>query len=240
MPEFRPIVKTTISGEIVEQILAMIRSDGYKPGDRLPSERELCEAFQVGRSSVREAMKILEATGLVETSNKGKFIRTPKSQHTDILDTVRADIREVFEARKLIEIEMAALASQRATGKDLKNLEKTARLISEPQERHEAYAADIAFHLALVDAAHNSFFSEIYKKISGLLFQHFEYYSRLELIQDPSAYTSQIAPDHIRIFEAIKAHNPSNARRAVRKHLDHAEAKLLSALEQEKRVSNRA
>ncbi|MFH1090208.1 MAG: FadR/GntR family transcriptional regulator [Pseudomonadota bacterium] len=229
MPNFKPIVKTTISNEIVEQVLSMIHSKKFKPGDRLPSERELSRAFKVGRSSVREAMKILEATGLVKTTNRGMFVCELKDRTAFTLDAELTNIHEVFEARKIMEIELAALAARRATPKDMN---KMSRSLIEPDKRHEAIAADIAFHRALAEAAHNSVFIEIYNLIAGLLFQTFKYYSHLEGVEDVPTYAKQIFRDHERIFQAVKSRDPAASKRAVRKHLDNAEIKLLTALEE--------
>lgn len=239
MQEFKPITKTTISSRIVEQVLSMIRSEGFKPGDKLPTERELSEAFQVGRSSVREAMKILEATGLVVTTNRGKYVSLPIEQPINTLDATRTTIHEVFEARKLMEIELTALAAHRATQDDIKNIGKTSKLLAESDELHEAYAADLSFHKAVVDSAHNSVFSQIYSMVSGLLYQQYKVYLHIAYRQGTSSYAKQIAPDHERIFEAIKTRDSSAAKRAVRRHLNHAETQLLSALEQEQKAPGR-
>ena len=95
------------------------------------------------------------------TNHKGKFMREPQTCTNNILETASTNVHEVFEARKLIEIEMAALAAYRATRKDLKNIETKLPLLVESKESHEAHAAEISFHRAWIAAAHNSVLSEI-------------------------------------------------------------------------------
>ena len=72
--DFKPINKTTVPNEIVEQMISMVRSGSLKPGEKLPSERQLAENLTVGRSSVREAMKALEALRLIHRTNEGTII----------------------------------------------------------------------------------------------------------------------------------------------------------------------
>src|SRR3974390_1931157 len=121
MPQFKTIQKRTLSGEVVEQILSMIHSNQLKPGERLPSERELSRAFNIGRSSLREAIKILKTTGLVRTTTRGKEICLPRSAKIPAFNLAAdlTNIREVFEARKAIEIERSGFAADRASSGQL-------------------------------------------------------------------------------------------------------------------------
>jgi GntR family transcriptional repressor for pyruvate dehydrogenase complex len=230
MSQFKPIQKKTISSEIVEQVLSLIRTNQLKPGDRLPSERGLSQELNVGRSSVREAMKILEATGLIRTTNKGKVIREPadKELPTLLLTADRTNIHEVFETRKLMEIQLSGLAAERARPEDIEKMSQSLVQSDDPQR---PVAGDIGFHRALVDAAHNMVFSEVYHSITGLLFQHFKYYSLiLGRQKNAEEYLKEVDAGHMKILEAIKTRDPEAAQEAMKVHLERAEEMLIASL----------
>jgi GntR family transcriptional regulator, transcriptional repressor for pyruvate dehydrogenase complex len=222
-----------LSGEVVEQILSMIESNQLKPGDRLPSERELSRTFNIGRSSLREAIKILETTGLVRTTTRGKEICLPHSAKIPELNLAAdlTNIREVFEARKAIEIELAGLAAERASPKEIAVMRQA--LITEGASQSVVAATDIAFHRALARSAHNSVLSEVYNSITGLLFQHFKYYpvSWANRKEDPKEFIERVNKYHLAIIEAVEARDVAGAKLAMQRHLDRAEAGLLAALD---------
>jgi GntR family transcriptional regulator, transcriptional repressor for pyruvate dehydrogenase complex len=239
-PEFKTIRRRTLSGEVVEQILSLIHSNQLQPGDRLPPERELCRAFNVGRSSVREAIKILETTGLVHATKRDKEISIPRATKVPEFNFAadRTNIREVFEARKAIEIELSGFAAQRATSEEIATMRQA--LISEGATRSVLAAGDIAFHRALVRSAHNSVLSEVYNAITGLLFQHFKYYplSWVNNKEDPKEFVLRVNKNHLAIIEAIEAHDVARAKLAMQVHLDRAEAGLLASLDEQYLATN--
>ncbi len=230
--QFKALRKKTLSGEMVEQILSLIDNKELRQGDKLPSERELCRAFAIGRSSVREAIKVLETAGLVRTTTRGKEIcATRAAAFPDFnLDADATTIREVFEARKMIEIELTGLAAERASREDMAAMKEA---VGAPSASESALmAADIAFHRALVNAAHNSVLSEVYNSITGLLFQNFKYYFllRTKRSEDLRSTLCRITGDHLAIVAGIEAGDPAAAMRAMRSHLDRAESFLLASL----------
>ncbi len=242
IPQFKTIQKRTLSGEVVEQILSMIHSNQLKPGDRLPSERELSRAFNIGRSSLREAIKILEATGLVHTTMRGKEVCLPRAAKIPAFNLAAdfTNIREVFEARKAIEIELSGLAAERASPDEIAGMRQT--LIAEGASQSVLAAADIAFHRGLASSAHNSVLSEVYNSITGLLFQHFKYYplSWSNRKEDPKQFIERVNKDHLAIIEAVEAHDVAGAKLAMQLHLDRAEAGLISALDTQYVAANDA
>lgn len=240
--QFKAIQRKTLSSEMVEQILSLIRTKELRVGDKLPSERELARVFNIGRSSVREAIKILETTGLVRTTTRGKEISAagPSSIPNFNLAADATNIHEVFEARKMIEIELTGLAAERASPEDIEAMH---RAVTTPAESESAtLAADIAFHRALVNSAHNSVLSEVYNSITGLLFQNFKYYVLLRETQgeDLKAHHRRISDDHLAIIAGIAKRNAVAAKLAMRTHLDHAESWLLSSLDAQYRVAGDA
>jgi len=226
MHEFKPISKKTISQEIVDQILLLIRANSFKPGDKLPSERDLSRAFNVGRSSVRQAMKILKSAGLVRTTNRGKMILAmeAKDRPVFILED-GTNIHEVFEARKLIEIELSALAANRATPEDINGMKQVLAETSHLQSA--TVVGDIGFHRALVNSAHNSVFEKIHNSITGFLFQHLKYYSFIFDRRKTEDCMKKCFEDHLKILTAIESGDPEFAKQAMREHLDYVEKNLL-------------
>ena len=237
---FKPIEKKTISSEIVEQILSLIRSNTLKPGNRIPSERELSEIFSVGRGSVREAMKILESTGLIQSSNKGKFVRQSTMNNFGVffLEMNETTIREALEVRRMLEIQLAGLAAERATPEDI---EKMSCALQGAHDVNSMSAGDLEFHRALVDAIHNSVASTVYNSITGSLFKIFKHYPALFHVKgNVKASIDNVLQEHRVILEAIKAGDPSKARHAMKTHLDSSEQKILNALELKLKTTERA
>jgi GntR family transcriptional repressor for pyruvate dehydrogenase complex len=124
-PYLAPIQRTTVSEEIVKRLVSLILDAGLRPGDKLPSERELMARLAVGRSSLREAIKTLRALGIVKvTGGSGTFVANgnisaltqPLSWRLLMTEHIT---REVIEARRVVEVELASLAAERATPEDI-------------------------------------------------------------------------------------------------------------------------
>lgn len=126
----KPVKKRTLSEEIIEQFKQQILSGSWKPGDKLPPERELSESLGVSRTSVREAISALTAMGLVEVRvGEGTFLASDiaplyKGDISSKFLVKRSSLLEVVEARKIIETQLACLAAGRATREDLNKMEK--------------------------------------------------------------------------------------------------------------------
>ena len=229
MLKFKPINKTTVSNEIVDQVLSMIRSGGLKPGDRWPSERQLGELLRVGRSSIREALKGLETAGILKRTTGGTILREPGGMETAALwlRVSRTRIHEVFETRKLMEIELAGLAALRATPEDIKNM---VRSVVKTTKATRAAAWDLSFHRCLAEAAKNSVFSKVYNLIAELLFQTHKYYSSLSQNEGVGHFVEKTLSQHKAIIKAIQARDACAAKEAARVHLEYAEKELLKQI----------
>ncbi len=167
MPEVQErihsIKRRRLHEDIVQQFHTLIRQGALKHGDRLPSERDLAEQFQVSRSSVREAIRSLELQGLVVSRRgSGTFINTEDLDSVvalvaATLNTSEDRLGDIFEMRHLLEPAIAALAAQRATTEEVERM----RQILEDQRRQikvgeTGVESDTAFHFALASATHNS------------------------------------------------------------------------------------
>ena len=219
-PHLEPIKSTRIYEEIVRQVRLLISDGRLKSGDRLPPERELAEQFRVSRTSVREALRALESRGLVEIrAGEGAFVRDISVDAlVEPLALVilphREAVGELFEARRLLEPAIAALAARRATPDEISEMER----ILDEQAREVAHgrtgvAQDSAFHAALANSAHNRAISRIVNALMDLLTQ-----SREESLQTPGR-PQRSHQDHRRILDAIRRRDEVAAHRAVIDHL---------------------
>ena len=170
------VKKTRVYEAIVAQLTSLILEGEIKPGEKLPSERELCEQFGVGRNSVREATRSLESARLVETrQGEGTFVTAhPESMVHMISEKVSSDtesgIHHLFEARMVLEPQIAALAAERVTSVELEDLEDTL------QRQHGAVEGgglgleeDTQFHLGLAEAAKNQFLHHLLSSLLNTL-----------------------------------------------------------------------
>lgn len=219
-PSVEPIRSTRIYAEIVRQIKLLIAEGQLKSGDRLPPERDLAEKFMVSRTSVREALRSLESMGLIEIrAGEGTFIREISVESLIeplalvILDQ-REAVAELYEARRLMEPDIAALAARRATKEELQEME---RILDEQSKEVAAgrtgLAQDAAFHTALANSAHNRAISRIVTALMDLLTQ-----SREESLHTPGR-PQRSHQDHRRILAAISARDEAGARRVMTEHL---------------------
>ena len=170
------VKKTRVYEAIVAQLTSLILEGEIKPGEKLPSERELCEQFGVGRNSVREATRSLESARLVETrQGEGTFVTAhPESMVHMISEKISSDaesgIHHLFEARMVLEPQIAALAAERVTGAELEDLEDTLH------RQHGAVEGgglgleeDTQFHLGLAEAAKNQFLHHLLSSLLNTL-----------------------------------------------------------------------
>jgi len=226
--EIAPIKSTRIYEEIVRQVKQMIAEGRLKSGDRLPPERDLAEKFVVSRTSVREALRVLESLGLIEIrAGEGTFVRGVSVESLIeplalVMAAQREAIGELFEARRVLEPAIAALAAGRATPEEIHEMER----ILEDQAKEIAagktgLAQDAAFHAAIGTAAHNRAITRIAHAIMDLLTQ-----SREESLNTPGRPTRS-HQDHRRILQAIARRNATVARQAMLDHLVAVEGLVL-------------
>jgi GntR family transcriptional repressor for pyruvate dehydrogenase complex len=218
--KLEPISSPRIYEEIVRQIRTLIAEGKLKSGDRLPPERDLAERFRVSRASVREALRALESTGLIEIRlGEGTFVREISVDALIeplalVILTQREAVGELFEARRLLEPPIAALAARRSTREEIQEMER----VLEEQGKEVAaggtgLAQDAAFHAAIASSTQNRAITRIVHAVVDLLSQ-----SREESLQTPGRATRS-HQDHRQILETIRGRRPDAARRAMLNHL---------------------
>lgn len=206
---------------IVEQILRLIRDGTLAPGDRLPTEGELMEQLNVGRSSVREAKRVLAARGVIDSQpGRGTFVSQLESgMLDDLLDSVllqallaKETLVELQEVRDLLESQVVLLAVKHATDEDLQAMEDCLRQAEESDDP-DVPRLTIDFHRAVAAATHNSVLMQLYDVISGMLLEYqrplYERYADLD---------AEIR-DHRAIYEAVRQHDVERAQTIMREHM---------------------
>ena len=176
--EMEPATRTTLAETVAEQILSLILANDLGAGDKLPSEKELVEQLQVGRSTVREALKSLSALGIVDMrpghGTSVKRLDARKIMRPDLLALMidKTLTERLLEAREIIEPEIANLAAQRATEEDLAAIHEVLHKTEEAiQAGQPVYRLSPEFHRALADAAHNEVLLMFMDSISTLLME---------------------------------------------------------------------
>lgn len=216
--------------DIARQLLTQLLSGRIAPGTRLPSERRLAESLQVGRSTIREALKALDVLGIIEVrQGDGTYLRQSTS---DLLPQAiewglmlgQPQVLDLIEARRHIEMSIAELAAERASSDDLAALRLHLAEMRSAADEAAFVEADVAFHLALAKAAGNTVLNDILVSIRSLL----RVWIRRAI--NEVGETRSTVEEHTAVFEAVLARSPRQAAEAMRAHLDGAGKRLLDSL----------
>lgn len=171
------IQKKSLADMIAETLKQQITEGTYRAGDKLPTEPELMKTFGVGRSSVREAVKLLVTMGVVRVQQgSGTFVAVPSNNDDVNIKMSTADRTELDEVRKILDIAIVEKAVARRTEKDIErmraSLEKR-KVNAEKGLLEECIEADLNFHIAIADAAHNRILADIYRSAATHLLSEF-------------------------------------------------------------------
>lgn len=221
--ELQPIKPKKISDQVFEQIRELIFRGRLKPGQQLMPERELAEAMDVSRTTVRNAINKLVVLGLLEhKQGQGTFVRFPDTRLDNpvaaAMEVEDASIGDLLEVRMGLECNAAALAAQRASEKDLHFMEASLEEIrSEVESGRLGTEADTAFHMALAYATKNPVHVYIMKNFYDFLFVGIKK-NLSHLYEDPENI-DQILQQHSEIIAAIKQKNSEEAAMAMRRHI---------------------
>jgi GntR family transcriptional repressor for pyruvate dehydrogenase complex len=224
-----PIKRTTLREEAAEQIRALIAEGPMRPGDRLPSERDLVVKLAVSRTTIREALRSLEIRGLLEVRpGEGAFVRElPLEALIDPLASTlhnRRSLLELLEVRRNLEPGIAALAAQRAQAGDIDEMKL---LLVEIEQRLEnrrydaAVKSIIAFHRVITRATGNRLIQRLMDTISGLLSA-----SMRETLRIPGR-PGRSLKSHRQILAAIESRDPVAARETMLSHMQGLEDAIL-------------
>ena len=225
-----PVRKTRVYEDIVSQIQRLIAEGRLCPGDQLPPERELAEIFRVSRTSVRDALRVLEMMGLIESRHgDGTYVKeitidTLVAPLASILTAKKGLLAELLDARKIFEPQVARYAAERASPEDIARLEEIVRRQAEQVAAGcTAIQEDSAFHYALAVAARNQVILRMVDVIMDLLQE-----CREQALQGEDRPLRSLAA-HRRILEAVRRHDGAAAAAAMLCHIEEVESLLLEA-----------
>ncbi len=223
----RPAVpKDDVTVQVLSTFKRLLSEGSLKPGARLPAERELAERFQVSRSSLRQALKVLEIFGVItQRVGDGTYVRDVAgavlSEPLNFLILLNGiSFQEIMEARLIVEPELAARAAERATAETDAALRREMEAMKACEGDHKAISQhDVAFHKIIFDSAGN--------RVCGMLFTVIhESLDNLVELTSQMVSVSHTLKFHQRIFDAIAARNPEDARRRMHEHLSDVDTLL--------------
>lgn len=221
---YKVVSSNRMSEAIVEQIRGLIRSEQLRPGDRLPSERDLGERTGVSRVTIREALRVLEAGGLVEIrvgARGGAFVTTPTSSKigtglADLISLSPLTATEVTEARQVFELGIIPIVIERATDEDIDELRS---MVAQHQAalKKGAYAMSMSadFHVKVAACTHNAAIEALMHSFHGPMLMSL----REAQVVAPSM-GMRGTNEHRDFVEAVAARDVHRAEEIMRGHLD--------------------
>lgn len=216
--------KNRLYHEVVNEIFSSISKENLKPGDKLPSERCIADSLEVSRTTVKEAISVLEANGIVSIKpGVGVFLvnqskKVIQQEMLDALSPGRHNLAELIELRQAIEGDAAYYAAERMTQAQQKELEARYRALQEAEGNGElAIEEDYAFHKAILAAANNAMMLDLMEVISEKVYS-FIRQNRMETMLQP-AEIRVVMDEHRLIYEAIIAKDAPAAKKAMWEHL---------------------
>lgn len=207
--------------EIIIRLQSMFSSGQFKAGEQIPPEGDLCKAFGVSRTTVREAVKVLSKSGLLEVQQgRGTFVgRQSPGEEALNRRLLRATMEEISEVRKILDTGIARFAAMRRTDEDLRVMRECLARRNEAQSRGDRRAcvdADIDFHQAMARAGKNGVLVDIFMTFAEKLRDSLYHLRQSDLAVD----YGNIRDEHIRLLAAIEMRDPDAAAACVDEYLE--------------------
>ncbi|MBS0292695.1 MAG: FadR family transcriptional regulator [Proteobacteria bacterium] len=224
--QFQPVASGARLADKVADVLATeIRSGRLALGDRLPTETALATQFAVSRTVVREAVSRLKSLGLVDSrQGSGVFVCGAGAEPLRFEGAhlaSREAVEQLAELRRPLESEVAALAAERRTPQDMARIRAAIATLGQAVAAGGSGAEqDLAFHLAIAEAARNPFLMDTLQYLHGFLQEAIRVTRANEARRDD--FTREVAAEHARIADAIEAGDSVAAREAAKTHMDNA------------------
>lgn len=216
-----PVVRTTLTAAAFEQLISYVVHGEWKAGERIPPERELCRQLGIARTSLREALKAMELMGMLDSRvGDGTFV-CPRSEFLSrpllwaFTGTDHAELLDIMEAREFLERDLAGLAAERASEADLQKIETSVRDLRKGVANGDRIIdLDMAFHLAVGEAAHN----EVLRNAVQLLRNLMRQWLILKLFIP--GVPARVLEQHEKIYAAIRCGDATAARNAMYSHME--------------------
>jgi GntR family transcriptional repressor for pyruvate dehydrogenase complex len=236
---FKPLSSKRVFEQISDQIRALIYSGVFRPGEKLPSERELAIQFHVGRTALREALRVLENDGLIsirQGSNGGSFISKPKI-HTvsksamDLFSFGELSLQNITEARIPLELAVLDYVVDRITEEDFDHLNKMNMNTDEYLRRGETPVSDITnFHVYLAKATKNPVFEMLVGSIVNLVFKVL---GKIENREEQHITLDRHLYQHRQVLESLRDRDIEKAKKAMQNHILSTHNNIEKALKME-------
>jgi len=236
---FGSIKKNALAEEILTRLLDLIKERELRPGDKLPPERELATMMNVSRPSLREALRALSIMNIIEIrQGDGTYVSSLEPdllvEHLDFIFALDdSTFLQLFEARKIVEVGIVALAAERITDEEVAEMEECLHAAANSVDDPVAFLqADLDLHNAITRAARNPILSRVMTSISQLGLA-----SRSRTTAIPGVVHDTVE-DHRNIVSALKAHNPEAAQQAMLIHLNNVESRLERLVESQEMAAS--
>ncbi len=231
---FEPISRETVSAQIRAQLMQRITTGNLAPGQQVPSERELAEQFRVARTSVREAMQGLLSLGLIERRGNRSFV----AEHlpdvsVDAPDDRKGFVTQLFETRRVLEVPIFRMATDRASDPEREVVAKVADRFHHDLDIDAFRALDREFHTTIASFCGNPLLIELYGKVLDQLFRSHEFAGLLGNEVNRSSVSRIIAESceaHRAISDAFGAGDTDGVEQATGHHLGAVEQSMVDDL----------
>ncbi len=237
------IKRGTLTEQAMEYLLGLLHQGKLKPGDRLPSQRELASLMGLSTTVVREALRGLASMKVIHVVHgRGAYVSevSPKDlirPEALLLVLEREALLEAIEVRGILEVEAIALAAERHTDADLREIERVLSRIKRALDLgKDPLMQSPSFHLALAAAAHNSILAELIKPFIGLMAKGAGVISKSKCAGE--AMRREWA-SHAELYEAVRSRDPEKARCCMRSHLEEAKFLILNGFNELRKQSDR-
>lgn len=225
MSTLKPVSRVTMGEQVATQLSDQISQGLWKPGEKLPSESELCVALNIGRSTLREALKSLAFVGKVQMRpGEGTYVVERTNfllEHILTHGPLRTgkELDDVGEARLILETETAALAARRADQKDLAQMDSILNEMKLSLNGQEQLFAelDVEFHMMIAKSSKNQMLHELLVPIRDVLQ---EWILKAQTLPEHRQSSQR---QHAKILAAVRQRDPDKARQAMRTHLQSCE-----------------
>jgi GntR family transcriptional repressor for pyruvate dehydrogenase complex len=216
---FKTIKKESTLEVIVQQIKNQIKKGILKPGEKLPSERELASLLGISRASVREAIKALSFSGYLEViQGKGTYVLEIATQYDEIVNFFSEfsnySLDYLMEARIMLEGEFARLAAANASQKEIDVIERVFNEICNSKDTNTFFVKDLQFHLTIAKATHNPIMNGLMKIIVEMLYK--ETQKIIKISEDTRENTIETTRD---LVQAIKQRDAEKAKELMSEHI---------------------
>ena len=215
-----PIEQDTLTELVAKRLLGLLAEGTLKPGDKLPPERELAQQLNVGRTTVREALKLLTLSGLFE-AKRGDGTYVSQEFNSFLMQQIEwpvllsaSEVDMIFEVREALEVKAARLAAERATPEDIRSISVFQEMRGiEGRDIERETDLDLEFHQALADGSHNALLSHLMISLHSILRRY------IALSNEMTDRPETTIAEHQAVYDAVVTGDPDTAERAMKQHL---------------------